>query len=221
MRVAIGDAMTSLYVALQNSHNERYRAHQQTGVNHTTEPRSKALRLIEPMMPKTLIWIIGLLVGAAFLRPGGKTVPAPLPVADPKPMIAAAPTPKIDTTHHGADIVLTRAQDGHFYADGLVNGTAVRFMIDTGATKTALSPQDAQAIGITLSDADFTQQGRGAGGALALMPVMLDRVVVAGADAQNVDAVVVKSGLHVSLLGQSWLKRFDSINIQADTMVLR
>lgn len=38
----------------------------------------------------------------------------------------------------GQTIVLQRAADGHFHWPGQVNGTAVDFLVDTGATTTAL-----------------------------------------------------------------------------------
>ena len=37
--------------------------------------------------------------------------------------------------------------DGHFRIEALVNGTAVRFLVDTGASSIVLSPADARRIG--------------------------------------------------------------------------
>jgi len=48
----------------------------------------------------------------------------------------------------GDKIVLTRASDRHFYATLGINGTPVRFVIDTGATNMVLSRQDARRVGI-------------------------------------------------------------------------
>ena len=36
-----------------------------------------------------------------------------------------------------SEIVLARSRDGHYYADGEINGRPVKFMLDTGATQIA------------------------------------------------------------------------------------
>jgi aspartyl protease family protein len=50
-------------------------------------------------------------------------------------------------------IELTRAPDGHFYWPGRVNGVAVNFLVDTGATSTALPLALAQQAGLALEGA--------------------------------------------------------------------
>ncbi len=47
-------------------------------------------------------------------------------------------------------IELKRAPDGHFHWPGRVNGVAVDFLVDTGATSTALPLSLAQQAGLTL-----------------------------------------------------------------------
>jgi aspartyl protease family protein len=50
-------------------------------------------------------------------------------------------------------IELKRAPDGHFYWPGRVNGVAVVFLVDTGATSTALPLALAQDAGLVLDGA--------------------------------------------------------------------
>ena len=50
-------------------------------------------------------------------------------------------------------IELKRAPDGHFYWPGRVNGVAVVFLVDTGATSTALPLALAQDAGLVLEGA--------------------------------------------------------------------
>ena len=47
-------------------------------------------------------------------------------------------------------LILTRAQDGHFYLNSIVNNQKIRFLIDTGASDVALSLNDARKIGINI-----------------------------------------------------------------------
>ncbi len=46
---------------------------------------------------------------------------------------------------------LTADGRGHFYANGIINGASVRFMVDTGATLVALGAGDAERAGVELS----------------------------------------------------------------------
>jgi len=48
----------------------------------------------------------------------------------------------------GGVIELRRAADGHFHWPGRVNGVAVEFLVDTGATRTALPEPLARAAGL-------------------------------------------------------------------------
>ncbi len=48
----------------------------------------------------------------------------------------------------GGVIELRRARDGHFHWPGQINGVAVEFLVDTGATRTALPQALAEAAGL-------------------------------------------------------------------------
>lgn len=113
---------------------------------------------------------------------------------------------------------LRRGPDGHFYADAQVNGTTIRFMVDTGATVVVLSGRDAQRAGVQLPPERATAMG--VGGPVEVTPVVLDRIAVGGIEARGVQAAVADD-LPVSLLGQSYLERVGSVEIRGDTMVLR
>ena len=43
---------------------------------------------------------------------------------------------------------IARADDGHYWATGEVEGEQVRFLVDTGATAVSLTPADARRFGI-------------------------------------------------------------------------
>ena len=54
---------------------------------------------------------------------------------------------------NGARIVLTAGSGGHFMAQGSINGKAVQFMVDTGATNIGMGAADAERIGIDYKSA--------------------------------------------------------------------
>ncbi|MCB2064195.1 MAG: TIGR02281 family clan AA aspartic protease [Novosphingobium sp.] len=116
--------------------------------------------------------------------------------------------------------VLRRQNDGHFYTDASVDGARVRLLVDTGASMVALTGEDAEAIGLSWDEADLRPIGRGASGPVNGVSVRLERIEVAGIEAQNVDAAIIPEGLDVSLLGQSFLSKLHNVSISGDEMRL-
>ncbi len=147
---------------------------------------------------------------AAFVAPAGE---ADRP-ADPKP----AEAPRFN--NEDGSIALDRAADGHFYADVRINGSTIHMMVDTGASAIALSRDDARAAGLATSIGMNDVVGEGADGAVHGEFVKLDRVELGPLSAQGLDAVVLNGGQQ-SLLGQSFLSKFSSVQIEGDRMVLR
>jgi len=120
----------------------------------------------------------------------------------------------------GEPVRLERAEDGHFYVHGEVDGQLARFLVDTGATSVALTVEDAARLGVDFSPANFTVVGMGASGPVRGQEVTLGKIVVEGREAHEVQGVVLE-GLEISLLGQSFLSRIGSIEMASDYMVLR
>lgn len=166
-----------------------------------------------------MLWAVLIGVFAVFvLYPLHEAAPVGVP-SQTNPVVHRATAPKVAPVI--GEMVLTRAANGHFYADGKVNGADIRFIVDTGATTVALSRADATKAGLTYTDSDFTGTARGASGGVAFKPVKLDRVSLGTLEATNVDAAIIKGDLDVSLLGQSWLKQVGTVSISGDTMTLR
>ena len=116
--------------------------------------------------------------------------------------------------------VLTRSDDGHFYAEVSVEAADYRFLVDTGASVVALTGEDAADMGLQWSEMDLRAIARGANGTVFGVPVMIERMEVDGIAVRNVQAAIIPEGLHVSLLGQSFLSRFDEVSIKGDRMML-
>lgn len=116
---------------------------------------------------------------------------------------------------------LSRNLSGHFHADGLVNGTHVRFLVDTGASDVALSAADARRIGIDLDSLRYTTAYETANGIIHAARITLDEVSIGGIRLNNVTASVSREGLGQSLLGMSYLARLSSFEIRGERLVLR
>ncbi|MFL6759922.1 TIGR02281 family clan AA aspartic protease [Sphingomonas sp.] len=117
-------------------------------------------------------------------------------------------------------VALDRAADGHFYAEVRINGNPIHMLVDTGATEIALSRDDARSAGLATSIAMPGVVGEGADGAVHGEFARLDRVELGPLSAEGLDAVVLSSGSQ-SLLGQSFLSKFASVQIEGDRMILR
>jgi len=123
-------------------------------------------------------------------------------------------------TNEDGSIALDREADGHFYADVRINGNNVHMLIDTGASGIALSRDDARTAGLATSIGMNDVVGEGADGEVHGEYVKLDRVELGPLSASGLEAVVLNSGQQ-SLLGQSFLSKFSSVNIEGNRMVLR
>ena len=123
-------------------------------------------------------------------------------------------------TSSGGSVRLSRQADGHFYAKVKVNNSTVDFLVDTGASGIALSMADARRANVDFNKSDFEVVGEGAAGMVMGQRVVLDSVNLGSERASNVPAVVLDGGTR-SLLGQSFLERFGTVEIRGDTMTLR
>ena len=139
--------------------------------------------------------------GVVLLRIGG----TPARVGDAAPRTAPR------------ELVITAGPGGHFTANGAINGKAVSFMVDTGATLVALGRDQADRLGIDLSTARpaITQT---ANGAVTVQLVTLNTVRVGDLELTNVGAAVMPMPMPMVLLGNSFLAR---LQMRRDNDVMR
>lgn len=142
--------------------------------------------------------------------------PAALRAAKAETQVANAPAqaPAASST------AIAKSTDGHFWARGSVNGASVRFLVDTGATAVALTPADAERLGLTPADLHYSYRVVTAGGQARAASVKLASITVAGARLNDVDALVIEKGLDTSLLGMSYLGRLTRFEATRQSLVL-
>jgi aspartyl protease family protein len=117
----------------------------------------------------------------------------------------------------GNEIVLTAGSGGHFTTAGQINGKAVSFMVDTGATAIALGQADADRIGLDYKNAPRGFAGT-ANGRVPVNVVTLSSVRVGDVEIANVEALVMPTAMQHILLGNSFLARFQ---MKRDNDVMR
>ena len=111
------------------------------------------------------------------------------------------------TSGRGNRIVLAESGGGHFMTAGQINGRAVQFMVDTGATSVAMSMLDADRAGISYKNGQPVQMST-ANGTTQGFRIKLASVRVADVEVYDVDAVVTPQPMPFMLLGNSFLTRF-------------
>jgi aspartyl protease family protein len=118
----------------------------------------------------------------------------------------------------GSRIVLTAGPGGHFVTGGSINGRAVQFVVDTGATSVAMGQGEAERIGLK-----YQQGQRGmvstANGQVPAYRLNLTSVRVGEVTVYGVDAIVVPAQMPYVLLGNSFLTRFQ-MKRENDVMTL-
>jgi aspartyl protease family protein len=118
-----------------------------------------------------------------------------------------------------ASVKVTADERGHFTTMGQVNGVAVRFAVDTGATFIAFHANEARRLGLDYHKGQRVLMNTAAGVAPAYF-IKLDTVRVGDITVNSVDAVVMDSeGPAMALLGMSFLNRMD-IRREGEIMTL-
>lgn len=110
--------------------------------------------------------------------------------------------------------------DGHFYLIAAVNGTPIRFAVDTGASDIVLSRDDAARAGIDPDQLAYTGLASTANGTVATAPVRLQTFELGDLVQEDLRAVVNGGELDGSLLGMSYLSRFRAVTLQPDRLIL-
>ena len=107
----------------------------------------------------------------------------------------------------GSQIVLTAGTGGHFVTQGSINGRAVEFLVDTGATNVAMGQDVARRLGI---DFEKGQLGRSstANGVVNTYRIRLAKVRIQDVEVYDVEASVLPGSMPNILLGNSFLTRF-------------
>jgi aspartyl protease family protein len=125
----------------------------------------------------------------------------------------------LETGEH--EMVLTESAGGSFYIFGEANGVRIRFLIDTGASDTVLSPSDAQSLGIDLGALDFSRIYQTANGMGRGAPYTLERLDVGPISISGMPVSVNEADMSSSLLGMTFLRRLRSFEIQGRRLILR
>ena len=123
-------------------------------------------------------------------------------------------------TFSEARIEVPKGPDNHFRLTLLINDVPIDFLVDTGASQVVLTREDAARVGLHPDTLAFIGIALTANGEVATAPVRLDSVQLGDIRDTRVRASVNGGEMEMSLLGMSYLSRFESIEIRRDVLIL-
>lgn len=161
---------------------------------------------------------------AAILLVGGGTLTRFLDsalTAMPTKAAAVQSEPRREPVASGRTLTLDSGRDAHFELTARIDGRAIDFIVDTGATLVILRESDAARVGIRPSRADYTATISTANGKIKAAPANLERIDVGGITVHDVRALVLPDdALSRNLLGMSFLSRLKRYEVANGRMVL-
>lgn len=119
------------------------------------------------------------------------------------------------------ELVVPQDADGGYVLVAKVNGQRVRFVVDTGATETVLSPDDARRIGVDMASLRYVEEAETANGQGYGAPYVAERFEVGSIALSGFKLTVNRAPLSSSLLGMSFLGRLESFQMQDRKLILR
>ena len=118
----------------------------------------------------------------------------------------------------GEAIELRRQDDGHYWITVDINGKPVRFMVDSGATMTAINATTAKEAGVEANGYPIILST--ANGRVAAKRATVLSLVVGPHKIENHPVVVSESFGDVNLLGMNFLNNMQSWRVEANKMIL-
>ena len=118
----------------------------------------------------------------------------------------------------GEAIELRRQDDGHYWIIVDINGKPVRFMVDSGATMTAINATSAREAGVEANGYPIILST--ANGRVAAKRGNVQSLVVGPHRIENHPVVVSESFGDVNLLGMNFLNNMQSWRVESNKMIL-
>lgn len=110
--------------------------------------------------------------------------------------------------------------DGHFWINAQVNGEPRRFLVDTGATLTAISSNTALSAGIEPGPMDRSLILQTANGAVAAQTAVIDELRFGNIVARDLDAVITPGMGETNVVGMNLLSRLAGWRVEGQTLIL-
>ena len=119
----------------------------------------------------------------------------------------------------GETLRIKQGDDGHFRVDGIINGEKIRFLIDSGATLTAISASSAERAGIKPSGG-FPTLVNTANGVTSMKRGRIERLGVGTIERKEL-AIWISEDDEMNVLGMNFLSSLSGWGVEGQWLVLK
>jgi aspartyl protease family protein len=120
----------------------------------------------------------------------------------------------------GDTLRIRQSPDGHFWVDTMVNELPVRFLIDSGATTTAMSLATARNSGVEVNESSFPVILTTANGSVEAQRGNIQALQVGPMIARDLPIVVAAEFGESNVIGMNFLSKLRSWRVEGTEMVL-
>lgn len=120
----------------------------------------------------------------------------------------------------GAPLTLRKSDDGHFWITAQVNGHDVRFLVDSGATMTAMSAQAAREANVEPSGLGVQTVIETANGIVEADRATIEDLQVGPLRMRDHHVLISEALGETNLLGMNFLSELDSWRVEGNSMIL-
>jgi aspartyl protease family protein len=120
----------------------------------------------------------------------------------------------------GGETRVKRGPDGHYWLRAEINGHPASFLVDTGATLTAVSDATAVAAGLEPREAGIPVRLQTANGTVAAELTTNDELRFGNVAARGLDAVIAPGLGPTNVVGMNFLSRLASVRLEGEMMIL-
>ena len=120
----------------------------------------------------------------------------------------------------GGETRVPMADDGHFWLEAEINGHRAHFLVDTGATLTAVSADTARAAGLEERAGALPIRMQTANGPVAAHMTSIGELRFGNVAARGLDAIIAPGLGRTNVIGMNLLSRLQSVRLEGETMVL-
>ncbi|RDV06848.1 TIGR02281 family clan AA aspartic protease [Sphingorhabdus pulchriflava] len=118
-------------------------------------------------------------------------------------------------------IRLVRQDDGHFWLRAAINNQNVDFMVDSGATTTAINANTARQIGLKADSSKLPIELETANGRISVASATVPSIVVGEYQVDEHDVVISDKFGDTNVVGMNFLDSFGSWSVTGDVMQLK
>jgi aspartyl protease family protein len=120
----------------------------------------------------------------------------------------------------GQETRVPMARDGHFWLRAEINGVPARFLVDTGATLTAVSSDTAERAGLAPRRAGIPIRMQTANGMVAAKLTEIDDLRFGNVAAHGLDAIIAPGLGPTNVVGMNLLSRLSSWRVENNVLIL-